>query len=207
VFVSLQSSLRATSRVAYGNNSGGEMSVFNAVLFVHMLGFIGLFGGVVLVQHAGSRLRRASTWEEARIWLHLLSRTPGMLGGGGVLLLLTGLYMSHLQYSIMTPWILVAIVAVVVFLLTGPLMVGPRLRGAARVASENHGTIPDSSRAVVADPSLWSIIFAMNGGALALVWLMTNKPGWHGSIAIVLALVVLGAIAGPAVARGAKAAR
>jgi hypothetical protein len=36
---------------------------------------------------------------------------------------------------------------------------------------------------------------------------MTNKPGWHGSIAIVLALVVLGAIAGPAVARGAKAAR
>ena len=179
------------------------MSLFNAVLFVHMLGLIGLFGGVVMVQHAGARLRRAATWEEARFWLQLLARTPPMMGGGTVMLLLTGLYMAYAQYTFMTPWIVVAIIGAVAFGLGGPMIVGPRLGRAAAVVMQSTGTIPESSRAVVSDPPLWSAIFAMNIGAMGLLWLMTNKPGWTGSIAIPLALTVLGAILGSAVARSA----
>ena len=58
------------------------MNLYAIALFVHMIGLIALFGGLVIVQDGGSRLRAATTWKEARTWLELLrpvrnSSSPG----------------------------------------------------------------------------------------------------------------------------------
>jgi hypothetical protein len=177
------------------------MTLYGIALFLHILGVINLFGGMVLVQQAGGRLRGSSTWEEARHWLGLLAVTRGMFAFGSVLLLVTGIYMTHQGWTY-RPWIVVAIVVVVLFAVVGGAVLGRRLAGLGRMAAERSGPIADGDGALFRSPGFWSAVFALNGGALGVVWLMTNKPDWTVSIAVPVALTIFGALVGPSVAGG-----
>ena len=132
--------------------------------------------------------------------LAVLQPVRGMFAFANVLLLLTGLYMTQRQWGFQTPWAVVATVAVVLFAITG-VFVGLRLARLGKEAASRQGLIPDASRASIRNPGLWSPIFAMNFGVIGIIWLMTNKPGWTGSIAITLGLTVAGAIVGATVTR------
>jgi hypothetical protein len=69
------------------------------------------------------------------------------------------------------------------------------------MAAERRGPIADADRAMIRSPGLWSMVMALNGGALGVVWLMTNKPDWAVSIAVPVALTLIGAMIGPMFAR------
>jgi hypothetical protein len=180
------------------------MTFYGIALFLHILGVVNLFGAMVLVHQAGARLRGAATWDEAAQWLRLLLVTRGMFASGSVLLLLTGIYMTHQGWTY-RPWIVVAIVVVILFAVVGGAGLGRRLAALGRMAAEHRGAIAEADRAVIRSPGLWSMVFALNGGALGVVWLMTNKPDWTVSIAVPVAFTIVGALLGPMVARGRAA--
>lgn len=177
------------------------MNLYTVLLFVHMIGLTSLFGGVVLIQRSGIRLRRAATWEEARTWLALLRDVRGMFAGGSGMLLVTGLWMTHLQWTFATPWVVVPAVLLVLFAVAGS-GVGRAFARLEEGAARRTGAIEGHERAIVSSPALWSLIFAMNFGALGIVWLMTTKPGWAVSIGVPLALTALGALVGRGVGGG-----
>src|SRR5436190_23329388 len=104
------------------------MNPYSIALFLHIIGLFALFGGLVFVQQLGARLRRATTWEDARMLLTVLQPVRGMFAFASVLLLLTGLYMARQQWSFETPWVVVATGAVVLVAITGGF-VGARLAG------------------------------------------------------------------------------
>jgi hypothetical protein len=162
------------------------------VLFIHILGVIAVFGGLVLFQNSGRHLRRAATWPEARSWLALLRQAPAMFIGGSILLLGSGLELAREQWGFTTPWVVVGIATVTSFAALAVLTVRPCLARLTRLADGREGTIPAEMRVVFRAPSLWSPIFAMNGAALGVLWLMTNKPGWAMSIGVPAALALLG---------------
>src|SRR6185436_9502717 len=89
------------------------------ILFIHILGVVALFGGLVLIQNTGRRLRSAPTWAEARTWLSLLRQVPGMFVGGGIMLLATGLELAREQWGFTTPWVVVAVITVLSVALYG----------------------------------------------------------------------------------------
>jgi len=172
------------------------MSLYSLALFIHLLGLIAVFGAFVLLQNAGRRLRGVTTWQEARPWLDLLRSINGMVAGGLIMMLGTGLYMSHELWSFTTPWVMVGIIAAALLMIGEPLVVGRKIAELRRAAEENQGVIPADRRAVITGSPLWSTIHAMNGAALGMVWVMSAKPGWTQSIAVPLALAVLGAMVG-----------
>ena len=81
----------------------GVMNLYSIALFVHMLGLIALFGGLVMIQNAGRVLRGSAIWEDARRCLVVMRPTAGMFAGGAVLLLLSGLYMTSARWSFSFP--------------------------------------------------------------------------------------------------------
>ena len=176
------------------------MNYYGIALFVHMIGLIALFSGLVLLQRGGVRLRTAASWEEARVWLGLMRPVGGMFLAGSVFLLATGVYMARLEWTQSTPWVVVAEVVVVTFALVGAL-VGRGLARMGRKARERSGMVGRDERDVLRAPAIWASIFAMNGGAMGVVWLMTTKPGWAVSIAVPVILTLLGGMIGMSVSR------
>jgi len=181
------------------------MNGYGIAMFVHMIGLIALFGGLVIVHHGGTRLRAASTWEDARTWLGLLRPIRGMFIAGGVFLLASGMYMARVEWSFGTPWVVVGTIVVLLFLATGALVSGRIFARIGRASAQAKGPISDEARALIRSPLLWSSTFGMNGGALGMVWLMTTKPGWTGSIGIPLAATVLGSLIGLGMTRSGRA--
>lgn len=93
------------------------MNLCGIALFLHIIGLIALFSGLVILQRGGVRLRTAATWEEARVWLQLLRPVGGMFLAGSIFLLATGLYMARIGWTFRAPWVVVAEVFVVTFAL------------------------------------------------------------------------------------------
>ena len=116
-------------------------------------------------------------------------------------MLASGMYMTRVQWTFTTPWIMVAMIVVVMFVATGALVSGRILARIGRASSQVEGPISEEARALIHAPALWSSIFGMNGGAMGIVWLMSTKPGWTGSIGVPLALTVIGSLIGLAVTR------
>jgi uncharacterized membrane protein len=144
------------------------MNLYGIALFVHILGLIALFSGLVILQRGGVRLRTAATWEEARVWLGLMRPIGGMFFAGTLLLFVTGMYMTHLEWSTSTPWLVVAEVVVVAFAIVGGI-VARSLTRMRRVARRHAGEISVDDRNVLRAPALWATVFAMNEGAMGVV--------------------------------------
>lgn len=173
-----------------------------AIAFVvHMLGIISLFGGFILFQHAGARLRSAATWEEARLWASMIRVMPAMATGGSVFLLASGLYMAIAKWGMRTAWVSMGMAAVVVLTLLGVLVVKPAMEKVFRAVDSSSGPIDEGARNAIKGSPLWPWNFAMNSASLSILWLMSAKPGWGVSIALPLGFAILGALAGRALAR------
>ena len=60
------------------------MTLYTSALFLHVIGLIALFGGLVLVQNGRPVLLRAASWEEARSCLALLRSSSGAVVGAAL---------------------------------------------------------------------------------------------------------------------------
>jgi len=177
------------------------------VLFFHLLGVIKLFVAMGLIQQGGARVRSSRTVEEMRLWLTLLRSASRLFPVGSLLLLVTGLYLTARMWSFGTPWVVIALVSVVVM---GILGGGAAGRGLARIGAAAFGAPPGPVSADLAQvaraPGLWIAATAANGMALGVVWIMVRKSGWIESIVAVTVLGALGAVAGARMTRRRAAA-
>jgi hypothetical protein len=164
-------------------------------LFVHLLGVVMLFVAMGIVQRAGLRVRGSSTVEELRLWLSLAQTTRGMFPAALLFILASGLYVTGTLWSFDRPWIVVAMVTIVVIGIFGGAVVGRGFAAIGGAATSTGPVAPELAR-IVARPAPWVAATALNGMAIGLLWLMVNKPGWTQSISIVIALGLLGAIVG-----------
>jgi hypothetical protein len=116
-------------------------------LFIHLLGVITLFIAIGLLQRGGARLRASSTVEEMRLWLGLVQTTRRMFPAALLLILLSGLYMTDQSWTFDTPWIIVAIVSVVIMGALGGAVVGRGFAAIGRATSGTGSASPDGARA------------------------------------------------------------
>ena len=175
--------------------------MYEMALFIHMLGLITLFIGFGILQRAGLRVRRAKTSNEAGQWLEFMRPVGRMLPSGTAMLFLSGVYMMDQAWTLETPWIAVGLVSVIL------LGVGSIILTRCVRALEKHlgrgrtwALAPGGAREVQ-HSVLWTTATTLNALALAVVLVMSFKPGWTASVGIALAGILVGACAGPIVAR------
>ena len=162
------------------------MPMVEIVLYLHIIGAIALFSGLVAAAVAMLRMERAAG--ETRRELASMARAmASMAAGGGALTLLFGLYMvlNEPWPNFGDAWIDNSLGLLLVIVVVIPLVIVPRLRAIA----EGGGTM--------GDPTLWITTAAMLGGSFGIEYLMVAKPLAHGSDdGVLLLFLLLGAGAG-----------
>ena len=172
------------------------MNFYTMALFAHFLGFIALFGAFVIHWRADRRLRMATNMDQARECIAFLNATGPMFPAGSLFLVLSGLYMTGVQWSFRTPWIVMALGGVVAMAIAGGAVGRRQGKALEAKASSASGPIPAELAEVIRRRGPGIVNLTVNGGALGIVWIMAAKPGWAGSIAAILIGAVAGAVFG-----------
>lgn len=137
-----------------------------------------------------------------------LNDLSGPVGAASALLLLAaGLYLALAQWSLLTPWILVALISLPLMVPTSAALITPR-RGAlvkqlAREAPD--GEISTALRQRIYDPVLLSVVQTVATLLLGIIFLMTTKPNLVSSVIVVLVALLLGLAASVLTARYGRA--
>jgi hypothetical protein len=178
------------------------MTLYSLMLFVHVTSDIGIFVGIGAWLLGFAALRRAQDVSQVRALATLIHRTEPLSVVSALLTIASGLYMLLTVWGWQTAWAVVALGSIIVCL--PPLLLGavePRMRTILRLASQAHdGPVPAPVRTRIHDPVLGASLHALAAVLLGIVFLMTTKPALAGAIAVMVAAIGSGAVAGLALA-------
>ena len=181
------------------------MDTYHVVLYLHLLSlFIGIGAGSVLLTCL-FQLKAARTVESAVPWGIASGKVARLFPVAILGLFLTGAYMTHKFWTWGTPWIVVAIVGLVVL---GAGGAGIAERTAKKLQSammaNGPGPLGPEARRMTLHPGLWVVELGNLGLVLGIVWNMTEKPGWGGAIAAAVVGYGVGAVLAVLFTRGAQ---
>ncbi|HEX6536479.1 MAG TPA: hypothetical protein VF041_17945 [Gemmatimonadaceae bacterium] len=165
------------------------MSLYPLLVFLHVLGAVGMFAAWGIEAIALSQLRRAVTVEQARTAMGL-SRGAVPVGPAGMLVaLVTGLWMMGVRWGL-RPWMVAALAALVLIVVVGIVVARRAVPPLTAALGRESDPLAGSVR-VTSGPLVASLQFRVAMG-IAILALMTVKPGGLGSLAIMAAAVVTG---------------
>jgi hypothetical protein len=181
------------------------MNTYHYVLYVHLLSlFIGIGAGSVLLTCL-FQLRAARTVEAAVPWGMVSGKVAKLFPVAILGLFGTGAYMTSDFWTWSTPWIDVGIAALVLLGVQGGGIAehtAKKLQAAMR--ANGPGPIGAEARRMTLHPGLWVVELSNVGVVFGVVWNMTEKPGWGGSIAAVAVGYAVGAVLAVLFSRAAQ---
>ncbi len=183
------------------------MSIYNLVLFVHVIGAIGYCLGIGMWLFVLAGLRRAQRVEQVRSLIRLNDLSGPFSGISALLLLGAGLYLALAAWSLLTSWILVALISLLLMVPTSAALIAPRRSAIVKqLAREAPGG--ELSRALerhIDDPVLATVCTTVAALLLGLIFLMTTKPDLVGSLIVMVVALLLGLATGVLVSRMRRA--
>lgn len=170
---------------------------YTLALFVHVLGVIGLFVAVGVVNIAYARMRRAVTLEQLREWTTTAQSAGKSIVFTSLVVLIPAVYMVIVAWRFTTPWVAASLITVIALAILGATVSGRTIeRIAAMTQTASPGPIPRELRAALAAPHLWLIEGARVTLLIGIVFLMTTKPDLFGSVLALVIMLLLGIITG-----------
>ena len=170
------------------------MDTYHVILYVHLLSlFVGIGAGSVLLTCL-FQLRTARTLEAAVPWGMVSGKVAKLFPVAILGLFLTGAYMTHKVWTWSTPWIDVAIAVLVLLgVQGGGIAEHTAKKLQAAMMANGPGPLGPEARRMTRHPGLWVVELSNLGLVFAVVWNMTEKPGWGGSLASVVVGYAVGA--------------
>ena len=170
------------------------MDTYHYVLYVHLLSlFVGIGAGSVLFTCL-LQLRAARTLEAAVPWGMVSGKVAKLFPVAILGLFLTGAYMTHKIWTWSTPWIDLGIAALVLLgVQGGGIAEHTAKKLQAAMMANGPGPLGAEARRMTLHPGLWVVELSNLGVVFGVVWNMTEKPGWGGSIAAVVVGYAVGA--------------
>ncbi|MGH7591610.1 MAG: hypothetical protein ACREL2_09230, partial [Gemmatimonadales bacterium] len=115
-------------------------------------------------------------------------------GIAALIILVSGMFMAHAHWGDRSPWVMAALVGLIAFGLTGPLVVGRGIVGALRLAEAAGAVGPEARRRLHA-PGLRWVAAARPPFLVWFAYLMAAKPGpagvlWSTAGAVALTVVI-----------------
>lgn len=181
------------------------MDTYHVVLYLHLLSlFIGIGAGSVLLTCL-FQLKAARTVEQAVPWGIVSGKVARLFPVAILGLFLTGAYMTHKFWTWGTPWIVIAIIGLVVLgAQGGGIAERTAKRLQAAMMANGPGPLGPEARRMTLHPGLWVVEISNLCIVLAIVWNMTEKPGWAGAIVSVVIAYAVGAGLALLLTRGAQ---
>lgn len=167
------------------------MSVHSIVLFLHIVGALGLFVALGLEWASMAYLRRAASVEQAREWLGVRSIVMPVGLASLVLILLSGFYMMATSWG-WVGWIVVALIAMVLIAVLGATLTGLRMGAIEQAIASERGPLSPALRQRMNDPLLWVSVRTRSAIALGIVFLMVVKPALSGALVTLGVAIIAG---------------
>ncbi|HEX8036999.1 MAG TPA: hypothetical protein VF510_24290, partial [Ktedonobacterales bacterium] len=121
---------------------------YTLALFVHVLGVIGFFITVGLVDVAYVRMRRAVTLEQLREWVTTAQFAGKSIVFTSLVVLIPAVYMVIVAWRFTTPWVAASLITVIALAILGATVSGRTIeRIAAMTRTASPGPIPRELRA------------------------------------------------------------
>ena len=175
--------------------------MYNAALFLHLIGVVVLVGAVTTTLLTTLRVQTAGSVAELRTLTAVTKRIEAFIAPGMVLIIVTGLYMvSQHGYRGSIPWS-AGWVDIALFISVLLAVIGRTVE--ARDAKRLHAAIVEASdgrpqaslrELQLAASPIYSVFFGTSQ-VIALLCLMTNRPGLAASIAACAIAGIVSAIA------------
>ena len=163
------------------------MAFYPYALFLHIVGVLAMFIAIGLEEAALFRLRSAKTTAPVREWSHVMEVVEKVFPLSGVLILVAGLYMVFTVWGWNHAWIDVSLGFLLLTGVAAPTVTSPGFQAIRKaVASAPDGPVSDELHA----SKMRIGILVMDFLTVGVVCLMTVKPGWIGTLTIMLASLV-----------------
>lgn len=183
------------------------MRAYTVVLFVHIAAAVLLVGGSSWTHAAGVLLRRARTVDGARSHVAFLQTFVKASMPLAVVTLLAGAYMATDAGMWDEAWLITSLVLFLGVGAAAGTIVDPAVAAMAATLDEAPpGPVTPALLERIHDPRLTATLSLFAGADLALLFLMTNKPGVTGSLLVAATGLVLGGIHAARERRGQRPA-
>jgi len=169
------------------------MDAYSIVLFVHIVGVLGLFVALGLERTGLRQIRSAAVPEQVRAWMGIFKSTRGMGFAAMGTTVITGIYML-LADTGLVPWLYVSIGALVLVILLSVVLTGPRMVAIGQAMVMGKGTLSSNFHILANHPLLWISIQTRIAIALGIVFLKITKPSLGGSLLTIGVAIVLGIV-------------
>ena len=180
------------------------MDWYHLALFVHIVGAFGIFMALAVELAALLGSRAARTVEVLRAWSSVGKPLAVLFPVCSLLILAAGLAMTIGVWGWTHAWIDLSLAMLVFMSAWGAIVNGRFAEQIARQAALlGSGPIPPELARMLNNPLHWTSVAAMFTGSLGVVFLMTTKPGWLGSIVALIIAFVLGAVLAQVLLRSA----
>jgi len=181
------------------------MSIYTIALFLHVSGAIGYFAGIGTWLFILVGLRRAQRVEQVRSLVNLIGLSGPLTGISVLLILATGLYMTFSAWSLQTGWIAVALISLILMVPSSAALIEPRRRAINRLAREAPGgPLTQALERRTHDPVLETALQTVAALLLGIVFLMTTKPSFAGSLIVMAVALVFGLASGVLISRATR---
>ena len=174
------------------------MNMYTIVLLLHVIGVIGYCLGI--------GMWRAQRVEQVGALIHLNDLSGPFSGISALLLFASGLYMALTEWSLLTSWILVALISLLLMVPTSAALIVARRRALVnQVAREApDGALSEAWKQRIHDPVLLTVVQTVAALLLGLIFLMTMKPSLTGSLIVMAVALALGLASGFLVTRATR---
>lgn len=171
------------------------MDLYPFLIFLHVLGAVGIFAATGIEVAAHRRLRRADTVERALSETGILERPPAAAHLGMVAVLVTGIWMMVARWG-PEPWMVTALIGIAVNIGLFLTLTRSALRRLEAALSEVPREPGQAWRELLHEPALDLSLWLRLAVLVGIVGLMTLKPALLGSVILMATAVVAGLIAG-----------
>ena len=165
------------------------IDVHRFVVFCHVIGMIGIVAGLTIEWISERALRRARTYEEARLGIALLPLLQQVGFPSFLVVLISGIYLATTLAVWQYAWASIAVPTLVVVAVAGAV-IGPRHRRVRVATATGLGPLSNDAHLKLHDPVIvasWRFRVALLSG---LVLEMTTKPDYAGVLIITVAGVL-----------------
>ena len=171
------------------------MSLYAIAIFLHVIGALALFAGLGLEWAGLLNLRRSLTTAQVRDWTKLLGAVRVVASPAGLVILVSGIYMSATRWG-RQAWIGLGLIGLVTMVVLGLVLSARRIASLVRAIPAQDGPIPPELQHRVTDPVLQVSAWLRTGLGLGVVFLMTVKPTAPVALAALGVSLVVGLAAG-----------
>jgi hypothetical protein len=166
------------------------MTIYNLILFLHILAAFGVVVSFGLEWLSLDGLQRSCSTEQTRGAMREFGLLPRISAPSYVVVLLSGIYLWESSW-IGAGWTVIALFSLAAIAVIGAATTGPRMANLGKTMAEKSVEAFDAAR-VLHLPFLWMSLQLRSWMTIGIIILMTMKPGAGASLVVVIAAVLVG---------------